>query len=174
MRGVALANGAGGGKIAADDLLPAGFAADIVVRYAKARHVNAHVGGAFIGGNAADAIHHGVENRENFDVTVIVDRCFAIGFKVVGVYHVNVVKVGRCRLIGEVYRMLEREVPYGEGLELRIARFHAALVLVIKLGKAGCHFAAAGSGSGYNDETARGFNIVVFSEAVVAYDKLGV
>ena len=69
-----------------------------------------------------------------------------------GVYHVHVVKVGGRSLVGEVHRVLEREVPDREGLELRVARADAALVLMVELAQAGGHLAAAGAGRRDDDE----------------------
>ncbi|MPM53669.1 hypothetical protein SDC9_100438 [bioreactor metagenome] len=42
--------------------------------------------------------------------------------------------------------MAQRQVPDGECLELGVARAYSALVLMIELGEAGGHFAAAGAG----------------------------
>ena len=50
-----------------------------------------------------------------------------------GVYHVDVVKVGGGGLVGEVYRVLERHIPDGEGLKLCIACVHPTAVLMVKL-----------------------------------------
>ena len=91
-----------------------------------------------------------------------------------GVDHVDIVKVGGGGLIGEVNGVLERHIPDGEGLKLRIACVHAAAVLMIKLAQAGCHFAAARAGCGDDDEAALGLNIIVLAEAVFRHDKLDI
>ena len=52
----------------------------------------------------ADALYflkYSVEHGENFNIAVIIDSSYAIGFKVVRVYHVDVVEVSRRRFIGE-------------------------------------------------------------------------
>ena len=89
-----------------------------------------------------------------------------------GVNHVDIIKVGGSRLIGEVNGVLERHIPDREGLKLCIACVDAAAMLVVKLAEAGRHFAAAGTGSGDNDEAALGFNVIVPAEAVFGDDKL--
>ena len=84
-----------------------------------------------------------------------------------GVYHVHVVKVGGRGLVCEVHRVLEREVPDREGLELRVARADAALMLMVELAQAGGHLAAAGAGRRDDDERARRLDIFVLSEALI-------
>ena len=87
-----------------------------------------------------------------------------------GVDHIYVVKVGGRRLVGEVHGVLERQVPDGEGLKLRVARAHTVLVLMVELGEAGGHLAAAGAGGSDDDERMRRFDIFVAAEALVADD----
>ena len=88
-----------------------------------------------------------------------------------GVDHVHVVEIGRRGLVGEVDRVLERQVPDREGLELGIAGLDAAPVLVIELAQAGGHLAAARAGRGHDDEGALGLDVIVLSEAVVRDDQ---
>ena len=57
--------------------------------------------------------------------------------------HIDVVEVGGGCLVGNVDRMLERQVPYREGLELGVTGLDAPLVLLVELAQAYCHFAAA-------------------------------
>jgi hypothetical protein len=66
--------------------------------------------------------------------------------------------------------MAERKIPDGEGFEFRVAGANSSFVLVIKLGEAGCHFAASGTGRGDDDELAGGFDIFVFAESVFTDD----
>ena len=54
---------------------------------------------------------------------------------------VVVVQIGRGRLIGDVHRMGQRQIPNGEGLVLGVAGGDATLVLMIELGEAGGHLA---------------------------------
>ena len=52
-------------------------------------------------------------------------------------------------------------VPDGEGLELGVTGLHAALVLVVQLGKAGGHFSAAGAGGRDDHQRALGLDVIV-------------
>ena len=88
-----------------------------------------------------------------------------------GVDHVHVVKVGSRGLIGQVDRVLERQVPDREGLELGIAGLHAALMLVIQLAEAGGHLSAAGAGRRDHDKAALGLNVIVLAKAVLRHDQ---
>ena len=88
-----------------------------------------------------------------------------------GVYHVDVVEVGGGGLVGEVHGVLEGQVPDREGLELGVTGLHAALVLVVELGEAGGHLAAAGAGRRDHDEAAGGLDVVVPAEALVGDDE---
>ena len=87
-----------------------------------------------------------------------------------GVDHVHVVQVRRGRLIGQVHRVLQRQVPDGERLILGVARPDAALVLMVQLAQTGGHLAAAGAGGRYHHDGTRGLDIVVFAQAVVGHD----
>ena len=89
-----------------------------------------------------------------------------------GVDHVHIREVGGCRLVGEVDRVGEGQIPDGEGLKLGVARLDAALVVVVELREAGCHLAAAGAGRGDNDQRALGLDIVVLAVALLAGDQL--
>ena len=163
--------GAGGFVITADDLLLGGGAHGFVVHDAEARHIHAHIGGGAVNGLARDLGEHGVEHREDLHVAVVVDGGLAVGLEVEGVDHVHVVQVGGGGFIGDVYRVLEGQVPYGEGLELGVTGAVAPLILVVELRKAGGHFAAAGAGGGHHHKAALGFDEIVFAVAVVRYDQ---
>ena len=131
--GGAPAHAAGGGIVAAEYLLPGGLHADLIVLDAEAQHVYPHVCGTLVGAGAVDAFEYCFQHREDLHVPVVVDGGDAIGLQMEGVYHVHVVQVGGGSLIGQVYRMLERQVPHREGLKLGIACADATLVLVIEL-----------------------------------------
>ena len=161
---------AGGGVVAAEDLLPGGGAAHGVVADAVARHVHAHIRGALVRRAAVDALEHGVEHGEDLHVAVVVDGRHAVGLEVEGVDHVHVVEVDGRGLVGEVHGVAQRQVPDRERLKLGVARAHAALVLVIELAQARGHLAAAGAGRGHDDEAARRLDVVVAAEAVVTDD----
>ena len=50
-------------------------------------------------------------------------------------------------LIGQIDRMLQRQIPDGEGLILGVAGLDAPAVLLVELAQAGGHFAGAGTGA---------------------------
>ena len=115
-------------------------------------------------------LKHGVEHREDLHVAVIVDGGLAVGLQMEGVDHVHVVEVGGGGLIGQVHRVLQRQVPDGEGLIFGVARADAPLVLVIELAEAGGHFAAAGAGRRDHHDGAAGLDVVVSAQALVGDD----
>ena len=88
-----------------------------------------------------------------------------------GIDHIDVVQVSRCRLISQVDGVVEGQVPDREGLELGVAGLDAALVLVIELGQAGGHLAAAGSGRGHDDQGPFCLDVIIAAEALVADDQ---
>ena len=87
-----------------------------------------------------------------------------------GVDHVDVVEVGGRRLVRQVDRVLERQVPDGEGLKLGVPGLDAALVLMVQLRKADRHLAAAGARRRHDDERALRLDVIVFAVALVADD----
>ena len=139
---------------------------------AEARHIHAHVRGGFIGGDTLDLLKHSVEHRENLHIPVIVHGGLAVGLQVEGVDHVYVVEVGGGRLVGQIHRMLQGQVPDGEGLVLGVARPDTPLIFMVKLAQAGGHFAAAGAGSRDHHNGAGGLDIVVFPQALIG-DNVG-
>ena len=170
----ALAGGTHGGVIAADYLLTGGLAADLIIGYAASYHIHAHVSWGFIGGFPIYALEYGVQHREYLHIPVVVHRGDPVCVQMEGVYHVNVIKVGCGGLIGNVYGVLQGKVPYWEGLKLGVARPYAPLMLMIELGQAGGHLAAAGAGGGYYHQRTLGFNVLVAPKAILAYYKLNV
>ena len=88
-----------------------------------------------------------------------------------GVDHIDIVKVCGCSLIGQIDRMLKRDIPDREGLELGIAGIDPMLMLMIELRQAGSHLAAAGARCSYNDQRAGRRNIIVPAEALFADDQ---
>ena len=87
-----------------------------------------------------------------------------------GVDHVHVVQVRRGGLVGEVDRVPQGQVPDGEGLIFGVARLDAALVLMIELGEADGHLAAARTGRGDDDERAVRLDELVAAVALIADD----
>ena len=169
--GIAFHEAVQGSVVAADDLLQAGLAACLVVVDAEARHVDAHVRGRLIGVFAVDALEDGVQDREDLDVAVIVDRGLAVGLQVPRINHVHVVQVGGGGLVGEVHGVLQGQVPDGEGLVLGIAGLHTLLCFLVELAQADGHLAASRSGGRHHDERAGCLHIVVPAVALVAVDE---
>ena len=91
-----------------------------------------------------------------------------------GINHVDVVKVGGGRLVGNVHRVIQRNVPDREGLPLRVPRLDPALVVVVQLRQAGRHLAGARSRSRHNDEVAAGLHVLVGAVALVRDNALDV
>ena len=142
----------GGIIVAADDLIAAGIAASLVVADAEAHHVDSHVGGTLVGTASIDTFKQSIEHWEYLDVTVVVDGNLVIRLQVERVNHVDVIQVGGGSLIGNVDGVLQRQVPYGEGLELGISGMYSPLVLIVELRQADSHLAAAWTGSRDDDQ----------------------
>ena len=156
--------------VPAHDLLAGGFAADGVVHDAVASHVHAHIRGGLVGALACDQLEHRVHHREDLDVAVIVHGGHAVGFQMEGVDHVHIVQVCGGGLVGQIDRVLQRNVPDGEGLELGVTGLDAALVFMVQLRQADGHFSAAGAGRGDDHQRALGLNVLVAAVALVADD----
>ena len=88
--------------------------------------------------------------------------------------HVDVIQICSGSFIGKVYRMFQRKIPDRESLEFRISGFYATFVFMIELGKAGCHLSASRSRGCDHNQRSCGFNIVIFSIALITYDQRGV
>ena len=164
----------GGLEVAADDLVVARIAAGLVVGDGHARHVHAHIRGRLVRARPRDALHSGPQHGEDLHVAVVVHRGLAIGLQVEGIDDVVVVQIGRGRLIGDVHRVRERQIPNGEGLVLGVAGADPALVLVVELGEAGGHLARAGAGRGHHHKWPLGLDVVVLAEALVGHDMVDV
>ena len=66
--------------------------------------------------------------------------------------------------------MLQGDVPDRKCLELSISGADAAFMLMVELGQADCHLAAAGPGSRDYDKRPGCFDVFIFSVAVFADD----
>ena len=141
----------GGSVITADNLVATGVAAYLVVRDAEAHHVDAHIRWTLVGVFAIDAFKQSIKNREYLDVAIVVDSCLVVCLQMEWVDHVDVVQVGSSGLVGNVDRMLQWQVPDGEGLELGITRTDATFVLVIQLTQADGHLTRTRSRSSNDD-----------------------
>ena len=85
-----------------------------------------------------------------------------------GVYHIEVPNISRSGLIGDIYRMFEREIPYGEGFELGISRLQTHFVIMIKLGKTGSQLATGRSRCGDDNQLVFSLNILIGAIALIA------
>ena len=88
--------------------------------------------------------------------------------------HIDVVQVHGCRLVGNVHRVIQGEVPDREGFKLRVSRGQSALVIVVELREAGCELAGAGSGSGNNHQRASRMNVFVTSQPLIGDNEVDI
>ena len=128
--------------VTADDLLLTGFTACLVIDDRKACHINAHIRRALVRGLAVDLLEDRIYDREDLDVTVVVNSGLAIGLEVERVDHIYIGEVRSCCLISDIHRVSQRQAPDRECLELRISGFDASSILVIQLGEAGRHLSS--------------------------------
>ena len=68
-----------------------------------------------------DLFQDALDQGESLDIAVVVDRLDVVGLEVVVVDQVDVFQVGGGRLVGDIDRVVEGQVPDGEGFELGIA-----------------------------------------------------
>ena len=169
---LALLQIAHGHIIAADDLLPGGFPGGLIVNDAESDHVDTHIRGGLIGAVAQNLFKNGHQNRVGLHIPVVIDGRLPIGFQMEGVDHIHVVQVSRCRLVGQIHRMVQGQIPDGEGLKLGVSGGIALLMLVVQLAQAHRQLAAAGAGGSHHHQRAGGFNVIIFSEALGA-DNVG-
>ena len=114
---------------------------------------------------------HGLYNRENFYVTVVVDGSFAVSLQMERVDHVDIVQICSGSFVGKVYRMFQRKVPDREGLVFCITGMDTAFVLMVELGKAGCHLSASRSRCGNDNERTGCLDVLVLSVSLIAHDQ---
>ena len=88
--------------------------------------------------------------------------------------HVDVLKVRCRRFIGNVDRMLERQVPDRECLELGVSGSASSDVLVVELGQACRQFAASAARAGHYYERLGDFDIRIRAVALLAYDSVNI
>ena len=77
------------------------------------------------------------------------------------VNHIDIVQVSCRRFIGQIDRVLERDIPDRECLKFCITGLNAALVFMVQLGKAGCHLAAARARCRNDDQRAFGLDVLI-------------
>ena len=88
-----------------------------------------------------DAVHHSFEYGEYLDIAIVINRHFAVGFKLKGVDDVRIVQIEGGGFISDIHGMIERQIPNREGFIFRIPCLHATLVLMVELREARCHLA---------------------------------
>ena len=160
-----------GSIITAQNFLLRGIVYYLIIKNAISGHINAHICRAFIGRFSHNTLHHSIKHRENFYITVIVYCSFSVCLQMVGVYHINIIKVGGCGLISKIDRRFKGNVPNRKGFKLGISRLYTTLIFVIKLRKAYRHFSASRSGGCNNHQRTLCFNKIVLAEAVITYNK---
>ncbi len=156
-----------GTVIAADDFVLGGAADGFVVGNAFADDVDAHVGGRVINVATGDAVDDFFENREGFEVAIIIDDLFTVVLEMEVINHVDIAEVGSGSFVGDVDGVLEGERPDREGFKLGVASVDAFFVFVIELGKAGGEFAGAGTRGGNDDEGSCGLDVGIGAVAFV-------
>ncbi|CAG5956957.1 Uncharacterised protein [Streptococcus pneumoniae] len=82
-----------------------------------------------------------------------------------GVNHVDIIKVSCCSFISQVNWMMKGKIPNREGFKFSVARFDAIDLVVVHIGHTRCQFSRTGSRSGYDNQVATGFDVVVFAHA---------
>ena len=91
-----------------------------------------------------------------------------------GVDHIDVAQICSRSLVGDIDRMLERQIPDREGFKFRISGLRAAFVFVIELGKAGRQLPAAATRTGHDHQRLRYFDIRVGAVPLLTDDGIDV
>ena len=112
-----------------------------------------------------------MQDRKDLDIPVVIDGRLPVGLQMERIDHIDIIQIRRSRLVGQVDRMLERDIPDRKRLKFRVARLDPSLVFVIKLGQTGRHLPASGARRRNNDQRPLCFHIIVPSEAVIAYNQ---
>jgi len=162
------------GEVAPDDLLVGGLPDLLVIDDAVPRHVHPHVRGGPVEGPSEDALQDGIDHGEHLDVPVVIDSGLAIGLEVERVDHVLVVEVRGGGLVSDVHGVVQRDVPYGERLELGVPRGDPPALLVVELRQAHGHLAAARTGGGDDDQGLGGLDEVVPAVTLIAGDQVDI
>ena len=163
-------------EVAAHDFHLRGLAHGVVIHDCEPRHVHAHVRGRLVGATLLRFVSiMVVEHREDLPRRGCSSPVvFAVGLQVEGVDHVHVVEVGGRGLVGEVDRVVQRQVPDGERLVLGVA---GRLRRACARGRAGrgrwpsCRM--PGPGAVTTTRGASGLHVLVFAEALVGDDERG-
>ena len=87
------------------------------------------------------------------------------------VNHVHVIQIGSGRLIGYVYGMVQRKVPYGECLEFGVTGLDSMLLLLEKLTQTNSHLAASGTGGSNHHQRTGCHDIIVTAESLIGINQ---
>ena len=123
----------GGSIESADNLVLRCLAAYLIVRDAETNHVHTHIRWRLIGILTIDTLEERIQNGEDLYVAIVVHSRLVVCFQMEWVDHVYIVEISRSSLISDIHRMLQGQVPHGEGLELGITSTDTTLVLIIEL-----------------------------------------
>ena len=85
--------------------------------------------------------------------------------------HVHIVQVCGCRLISQVHRMRQRQIPDWESLVFRITSTNSAFMFVVELGQTGRHLSASRSRCCYNNQRLGCLNIFIMAISILAHDQ---
>ena len=161
--------------VAPDDLLVGSLADNGIIADAETKTVDAHVGRRVVAERAAcDLVQDSLEKRISLHVAVVVYGDISCCSNIIMVNLVVVADIGRGGLVGDVHRMVDRQVPDRERLELGIAGLATLAELVIDLGKTGGELSASRARSRDDDNLGIGRDVGVGAVALVADDHVNI
>ena len=121
------------GVIPSDNLLVRGLTAYLIIYYTITCHIYTHICRRLVRALSQDLFKNSIQYREYLHITVIVNSGNSVILQMEGINHVDIVKISRRCLICHIDRMLKRQVPDREGLELGVSGLNASLMLMIEL-----------------------------------------
>src|SRR5699024_7823877 len=95
-----------------------------------------YVGGGGVRRGAGEPLQQGAQQREHLHVAVVAGDLLPVRRQVERIDEVEIVQIRGRGLVGEVHRVLERQVPDRERLELRVPGADPALMVVVDLREA--------------------------------------
>ncbi len=128
------------------------LATNLIVGNAEAHHVHTHIGRRLVRAVAINTLKERSKHRERLDIAVVVDSHLLVSVVMEGIDHIHVAQIGRSRLVSDVNRVLQRQIPNREGFELGVTGINATLVFLIKLREADRHLTRARPRSGNNHQ----------------------
>ena len=88
--------------------------------------------------------------------------------------HVDILKIGSGGFVCDVDGVLQREIPDREGLELGVAGFNPALILLVELAQADRHLAATGTGCRHDHQRAGCLHVLVLAKTVGRVNEINI